>query len=239
MTDDDAQRASDWFDKIDPELATDVLRDIFRSMIEHGSVDVGDRPADEVIDDFWHLMADLRRGATDYETPKWSSTVDFRKSLRERAAVAAAEDDQWIAVTLYATWLEHFINGLLVTTLGRQGLSERTVKALIRKLDLITKATALWEIAELPPLSEEQLKVVEMTTNLRNTFVHYKWSGADSEERHRLDKDLALTISDVHRLGDALLDIWSTALWDGRRDELLQAFRSRTLPFFQKDTQHG
>jgi hypothetical protein len=146
--------------------------------------------------------------------------------LLERARAEAAENRREIAITLYATWLEHFINGLLALVLDRRGLPPATTKSLLRELRLPTKASALWQVVGLPPLDESDIRLVEHVGNLRNAFVHYKWQAASEQAHDAQDRLIQGAIDDLEGLIARLIEVEHRDLWHGRRDELLLALRA-------------
>jgi hypothetical protein len=152
----------------------------------------------------------------------YQSALDYRETLLAQAKGAS---NDYITVTLYAMWIEHFVNGMIIRALERKGFSLQISRPLLRELRLQTKASALWEIAGLPAISDEHVALLEQIVQVRNSFVHYKWPAHDEEGHDQSEKQLKGAIEKSEALISALQVIESEALWNGRRTELIEYFR--------------
>jgi hypothetical protein len=207
------------------ELAMELLEKYLTSYVETGLVEVGDRATEEILGEI------IRNISEDVKCEYFElrPVYDHRDSLLDRASSAASEGQLEIAVVLYMTWIEHFVNGLLLLSLERQGISLESCKVLIRELRLAAKLTALWEIARLPELSATHLKLIDRAASLRNAFVHYKWpSVSKQEEDHRRD-ELGEIVAQIGSLAQTFHEIENQALWSGRRDEVIQALHNSVV----------
>lgn len=201
------------------ELAMKVFEEYLISYVETGLIEIGNRATEEILAEITRKIAEDAE-CIDLEL---RPIFDHRDSLLGRASLAASENEHEIAVVLYTTWIEHSVNGLLLLSLERQGISLESCKALIRELRLATKLTALWEIAHLPELPATRLKLIDRAGSLRNAFVHYKWpSVSGQEEKHRRG-ELGEIIAQIGSLAGTFHEIEDQALWSGRRDEIIQA----------------
>jgi hypothetical protein len=203
------------------ELAMDLLEEYLTRYVETGLVEVGDRATEEI-------LAEITRNISEdikYEDFEVRPVFDHRDSLLDRASSAASEGQLEIAVVLYTTWIEHSVNGILLISLERQGISPESCKALIRELRLATKLTALWDIAHLPGLSAAHLKLIDRAVSQRNAFVHYKWPTMSEQEERRQRGELGEIIPQIGSLAQTFHEMEDRALWSGRRDEILQAWR--------------
>jgi hypothetical protein len=208
------------------ELAKGLLECIPRTEVEYGRIEITDRSAEAILAEFVDNLQTVvdQSEAADID---FRFTIDHLGDLLERARIEAVENREEIAITLYATWLEHFINGLLIRTLSRRGLEYARFKTLIRELRLATKAGALWELAGLPLLDDADIRLVEHVGGLRNAFVHYKWQSPGEDDQGRQESSIRQAIEDLERLIVKLMDIEHVELWCGRRDELVSVFRGR------------
>src|SRR3954453_5075794 len=97
----------------DLTLAKDLLECFFRSGVERGAIEVADRSAGAIVDGFFDNMQKAvdqsENGDLEFQT-----TTDHLDSLLKRARIEAIEEREEIAITLYATWLEHFVNWVLI-----------------------------------------------------------------------------------------------------------------------------
>ncbi|WP_133061622.1 hypothetical protein [Streptosporangium minutum] len=197
-----------------------TLELIFRSYVEDGSIEVSDRAPEDIMEDFHEILRGIVSASEGERTEFWPS-FDHRETLRQRAAQEAANGDDRIAITLYATWVEHFVNGMLSQAFQRKGYSTKFILPLLRELRLPTKATVLWELAGLPALDEENLKLLDHAINLRNAFVHYKWSPSSEVDS---DREIGRLKGVVVRMNGLVADfsaVESAVIWRGREEEIL------------------
>lgn len=198
----------------------------FRSYIEDGSIPIANRSVSEIMSDFDAAIAELLE-ESESDGIKIHATLDYRATILERAATEASNGSPQIAITLYATWLEHFFNGIINLSMIRRSYSPKSITSLLRELRIPTKATALWEICELPPLRENHIKLMERVLNARNAFVHYKWAPAPEEELDSRDERVREALTEVADLVELLLAIEEAEIWEGRKEELISAYYER------------
>jgi hypothetical protein len=138
--------------------------------------------------------------------------LDHRDAIATQAKALVDERRPLASLILYATWVEHWLNAVLVTHAIRRGLSPDQSEQIVRDAQLRAKITWLLQLAGLPPLEDEHRKAIVALTDLRNAYVHYKWSGRTPEELAQEEERLRET---VHRC-EALLDY----LRDYERDHI-------------------
>jgi hypothetical protein len=143
-----------------------------------------------------------------------------------RAASEASDGNRYAAVTLYVIWAEHFINGLLGLQFARLGYDQGIIKPLLRELKLITKASALWQTAKLPLLPEEHLKSLDRAIELRNYFVHYKWTTVRPEDYGHEKARLTESVSRMEEVVTFLTELETRELWCGRENEITACLRA-------------
>ncbi|MBK9386029.1 MAG: hypothetical protein IPN34_14555 [Planctomycetes bacterium] len=95
------------------------------------------------------------------------------------------------AALLYATWFEHWTNGVVSSILQRKSLSEESTIAIIRKTQLDDKLSWLLEVLELPPISTAHRNRIRQCAEVRNAFVHYKWKPNSFLDEQREGEDRA------------------------------------------------
>ncbi|WP_152563897.1 hypothetical protein [Actinomadura welshii] len=215
-------------DGLDPqsEIFYEFFESYFRSYIEDGSIPIANRSVSEIMSDFDAAIAELLKESQD-GGHEIHATLDYRSTILERADTEAREGSPQIAITLYATWLEHFFNGIINLSMIRRGYSAKTVTSLLRELRIPTKATALWEVCELPSLHEGDIKLMERVLNARNAFVHYKWAPAPEEELDSREERVREALREVADLVDFLLGVEEAEIWGGRKQELIGAYYER------------
>jgi hypothetical protein len=197
-----------------------ILEAVFRSYIEDGSIEVGDKSPEQILNEYKLITQELVAGAAEFH-----NAADHRSDLLERAEAEVESGSVEVGVTLYALWIEHTVNGDLIYALQRKGYGEETIKPLIRELRLETKITSLWHIAGFDPIASEDVALVRKISEARNSFVHYKWS-AKGEEEYELSKEQLASVCDrARRLEPVFTSREDALFWNDRKDEILNFYR--------------
>jgi hypothetical protein len=104
----------------------------------------------------------------------------------------------------YATWIEHWLNDAISTTLRRRGFKEDFIVSVLREVNLRGKTSWLLLLLGLPPIGEALASQILQITEARNAFVHFKFPSRDVDEspveRQRLQGQLASAESLVSAL---------------------------------------
>ncbi|MFC6081663.1 hypothetical protein [Sphaerisporangium aureirubrum] len=198
---------------------------VFRSYIEDGSITTTGKSGTEIVDEYATLI-DKLIDTSELDVMEFHTSIDHRDILLERARVEAEHGHDQLAITLYSTWIEHSVNGLLALAMERQGRSKQVVTPLLRELRIPTKITALWELVGLPALREGSVRVLDQALNFRNAFVHYKWSATSDQEHRTHTERLHAIVPEIERVVSEFMDIESAAIWDGRKAEIMECYRS-------------
>ena len=211
-------------DEID--LARMVTEVMFVTRVESGALLIGDRPVGEILVEFASWARDwAQTPQPDPDEEDIAFITDHRKTLLLQASGHASSGEHQTALVLYATWIEHELNAAISRAFERKDVSDGSVRALLRAVNLDPKITALWEVAEIPPLGTELVRSIRQIAGLRNEFVHYKWR-ADPASPASASKDrYAAAIEECEATCAALTKLTRAFLWDGRHDEVLGAFR--------------
>lgn len=200
-----------------------VFDKIFRSFVENGIIEVGNRSPSEIIEDFKEAVLEAAE-----EDPGWPAlVVDHRDLLLENAKRAAESGSLEIAITFYALWIEHTVNGNLINGLRRKGYDAEVVDLLLRKLDLETKFTVLWRVAGFRRLSSDNLRLIKHISEARNAFVHYKWRSYDNATT-TASESMEVRLRTIVERAESLVTVFneaiSAAYWNNRDDEVIGSF---------------
>jgi hypothetical protein len=130
--------------------------------------------------------------------------LDHRDTIATQAKALADERRPLASLILYATWVEHWLNAVVVTTAIHRGIAPDLSEQIVRDAPLRAKLTWLLQLAGLPPLHEEHRKAIVSLTDLRNAYVHYKWSGRTPEELAQEEERLRQTVQRAEALLDYL-----------------------------------
>ena len=204
----------------DDLLIRRMVECVFRSVIEDGSIIIGDQSPDEIILEYKALAAHMLATETELR-----HAADHRSILWQRAKNEYVNGSPEIAITFCALWVEHVVNGNLVAGLQRKGYSLDIINPLIRELKLRTKITALWHIAEFEPLSDADISLIDQISQARNAFVHYKWSGYNDAMVRSNREQLIKLLERAQGLGAVFASRENSLFWNGREDEIINFYR--------------
>lgn len=109
---------------------------------------------------------------------------------------------------MYATWTEHWINGIIATRCDVLRIPAKERKDLIKRTPLEGKCTWLFRLLGVKPIPNAHCARIRVMTDHRNAFVHYKWIGEDSNDEKNINaenqliqevKDYEKTIKYMHK----------------------------------------
>src|SRR5260370_1391895 len=110
------------------------------------------------------------------------SCVDHSHDLAQHARRFHDQGYFEIAVLLYATACEHWVNDVVSKLFRRDNLVREDVVQIIRDTHLRAKCTWFLKLLGGPPLNAQHLKALFRLTDLRNEFAHYKWKSFDLDK---------------------------------------------------------
>jgi hypothetical protein len=183
-----------------------------RSALLSGDLPIDDRPAGDVLVDFVRY---LRRAAAQPDTAALDVTIDHGTPLLEHARSLAVDERPVASAILYATWVEHWINGVLATVADRIPLDKKDRDALLRRPSMDDKLGWVWRFLSLTPLEPVHRGRVKALTDLRNSYVHYKWEGRTPEAHSQSDEQLRALVAAFPETV-AYLDHYRRQHFDGR-----------------------
>lgn len=158
--------------EIDAVLQAALMRSVFLSLIADGHINPQGKSDAELKKEFMLGVKEFIKQKKIY----W--IIDHHESLLTEARNYTKRKKHEKACLFYATWFEHWINNL-VSTRGQIYLSREEVKILIRDCSLKAKYSCFPTLLSLPRLSNDHIKTVLRITELRNSFVHYKFTPVD------------------------------------------------------------
>jgi len=132
--------------------------------------------------------------------------LDYSWGIREQARALAAQGRLVEPIILFATWVEHWLNGALLTRSLKHGLGYDHAQQLLRESTLKAKYTWIWALLELPPLLPDTLARLQRLSDTRNQYVHYKWPAQPAEAVDVPDARLVAIVDDAEPLCRLLVD---------------------------------
>lgn len=115
-------------------------------------------------------MKGRRRKRTPFFT-----VIDHRDTILKEARLFSNSHKSELALLLYATWIEHFVNSLVEGAARKKKLPIHQVSDLIRDTPIRAKLSWLLHLLGLPPIPHSRQQYIEQIMQTRNSFVHYKW----------------------------------------------------------------
>ncbi|MFB1054472.1 hypothetical protein [Vibrio diabolicus] len=152
------------------ELALGFLKAFVNSAIGYGDVDIEGLSDDEAAAKINEYIQDFINSGKDINL-----VIDHKGTLLQEARRLVAEKKDNLALVTYATWWEHWINGVLEARLYRKDIIGKEFKQVITSLNNRAKTTWFPKLIELPPFEKDHLDVMTKLADKRNGFVHYKY----------------------------------------------------------------
>jgi hypothetical protein len=176
-------------------VADDFIRGALLVGIGEGKIDPTGKTGEEMITDF--LMRSV------YTIKTWGKleariATDFKPTLLQHARNfrTSKQENKWISCLFYATWAEHFFNGLIEVLMSHRGFDQQLTKRVIGGVQFHGKVSWLLPLLGARPISEKHQKVLLTLAKLRNGFVHYKWQyeelDTENEQETKLEDVLAV-----------------------------------------------
>lgn len=176
----------------------DLDEDVFRHMVDlvvdelvaTGQIQTKGKTRKQVEREAAPIISRLNR-----RQAKIVSMTDYRESLLKGAGIFYRNDELGIACALFATWLEHLLNGMLGLQLKREHrFSEDAVSNVIRSASVDAKITWLLRLSGLPAIAASHVSTIKKLNELRNAFVHYKWKAVDVDSDDPFESELEETL---------------------------------------------
>lgn len=101
--------------------------------------------------------------------------IDHRETLLNVAEKESKDGHFELAVSLYATFVEHTLNRIIHLTCLLRKIDAKTQTEIIRNVNMIGKCSWLMVLLNLPAFRKEYVSTILMIAEERNSFMHYKW----------------------------------------------------------------
>jgi len=158
-----------------------LIRVIFESFVADGLVNPEGKTDKQLLRELAKVSRNLVSQDTIPEIPILKPTI-----LQEARVYARAEHPE-IAVLLYATWFEHWINGLMSHRGRHVPLTQAESDCLLFS-NLEAKYLSFPAIFGFPRIAQKHLRAILDVAAARNQFVHYKYRS------HDINKDSPLKV---------------------------------------------
>jgi hypothetical protein len=207
--------------KADPyfsRAARELMERVCHALVSSGKVDVKGKSPEEIQDSILQYLTPARIQALDL-----THATDHTDDLRRLAKTLQKDGKVWISCTLYATWFEHMLNWLIDISLGRRNYSAEVTRQVIRDVPLPGKVGWLLPILGLPALREEHAAKIRKLAEFRNSFVHYKWTARQFEERDSHKAELTKLLEAIEKTTRYVQRYVSTVQLGGNKARIAKA----------------
>lgn len=190
-----------------------LVNGLLASFINTGQIDPsGKSPAE--------LHEELRRIA-DKLPDNFDVVIDYTPDLLAQARRYRRDEMYGFSVLMYATWIEHNVNMILIDLAKAAEVEERYILEMIKRATSQDKTTWLLGLLGGKPFSVVALKHMKKLNDARNAFVHYKWKQLSrSEEKAQIDAltDAESLVRIMHRFKRQELGVLSSRSKAVRRE---------------------
>ncbi|MEV7125933.1 hypothetical protein [Streptomyces sp. NPDC093260] len=146
--------------------------------------------------------------------------TDYSGDLLLKATEAMDAEEYWFSILFYATWVEHWINNILISLSRRSNVPEGVAMALVRSCSFHLKVKDVWTSLGATPIEKDIIRTMTDLMELRNGFVHYKWQTRMASSQEHEDQRLKQVAFEGQKLIAALQKIEDQVLFLGRRKSL-------------------
>ncbi|GBC61957.1 hypothetical protein DENIS_2919 [Desulfonema ishimotonii] len=152
------------------KLGETLFNLIIQYAIAHGSIDISNLSDDQIKEKYITYISKLIE-----KNPDIDFIIVHKENILAEARRLVLELKFDLALVVYATWWEHWVNGILATRLFKKNIVGKEFKTVIQNLNLRSKTTWFLKLVDLPPFEENHLKQMNLLSEKRNSFVHYKY----------------------------------------------------------------
>src|SRR2546423_11757400 len=158
--------------KLERKVQRAIVEALISTAVAKGEID----PTGKSQREMWEeLLPTFKSLATGEQKMAW--VIDPRSTLLAQARDFRKRERAELAILLYATWFEHWINGLLDNRAATAGFTAAEVSLLLRHTSTLkAKFSCFPVIVKFPRLSAKHIHAVATCAELRNAFVHYKFT---------------------------------------------------------------
>ncbi len=125
-------------------------------------------------------------------------TVHHENILRQARHFVSLEQIQF-AVVLYATWFEHWLNGMIASKRLKFKLSINEAAEIIREVSLRGKTSWLLDVLGYKKISQKHRNTILQVAEARNAFVHYKFKPSEDDKPDSEESKLKALLIEAER----------------------------------------
>lgn len=193
---------------------------LLTAVVAGGHVSVKGKSAKEISEEFRNYLSIER-----IRSARLLIAVDYTGTLRVLGREFVQNRKWWLAIVMYATWVEHTLNYLIDIGAHRRGFSHAAAKQIIRDVPLPAKLSWLLPLLGFRHLHPTHRNTLQTLANKRNEFVHYKWPHRESHD----DAEIKALLPPTEKAITYLAQYCSRQTLGGRKSEILKLARLRAI----------
>lgn len=201
--------------------ARDLLEGVLIAAVEIGRVSVRGKSPEQIMEEFRKYLTIKR-----IRSLPFTFAIDHTGTLRALGQEFLKKGNLWIALVMYATWVEHTLNLLVSIGVQRRGFSDVTVRQIIRDVPFPAKLSWLLPVLGFRRLHPKHAETFRALAEKRNEFVHYKWPYRGSHSNAEIKPLLA----QADRALQYLAQYKSRETLGGKKSQIMKAARLNVTP---------
>lgn len=147
-----------------------------------GRIGIVQRTPEQIEQDLYDHAMELRGLTTEELLNTLTFMIDYSEDVLQEARDLMEREKYYLASILYSTWIEHWLNDVLLAAAARRQTSNDEIERILRRATIRNKVTSLFPNFDLPPLSQAHVDLILQVADLRNDYVHYKWVARTHQE---------------------------------------------------------
>ncbi|WP_406352831.1 hypothetical protein [Streptomyces sp. NBC_00658] len=215
------------FESLLEELGSQLVWGIVDQFVRRGLVDIEGVSDSEVVGTVVRRFlkeTDAKSAIVDGEVA-WSDDdvhilIDYSGDILRKATEAMGAEEYWFAILFYATWMEHWVNNILMSLSVRSGVPEGVAVALMRSCGFNLKIKDVWTSLGAAPIAKAHMRTMTDLLEFRNGFVHYKWKPRSMTDDRAHDQRVKEVAQSARNLVAVLEGLEDQILFFGRRNAL-------------------
>ena len=143
-----------------------VAKAFLAELASTGEVDLA-KPVEEIWDQFLAATNDI--------DDSFDPVIDHTPDLLFRARQSRKEKNFSMSVLMYATWVEHTLNMMILNLAVKKLMLKSHFNTMIKEASIRSKSTWLLPLLGGKTLSPITITRIQKLADSRNAFIHYKW----------------------------------------------------------------
>ena len=205
-----------FYERMEKRLARKLVESVLSSAVAYGHVSVKGKSVKKTMEEFRKYLTIKR-----IRSLPLLFAIDHTSTLRTLGREFLKKGQLWIAVVMYATWVEHTLNLLVSIGVHRRGFSDVTVKQIIRDVSISAKLSWLLPVLGFRRLHPRHGETLRAVAEKRNEFLHYKWP----YRANHSDAEIKSLLTQADKALQYLAQYKSRQTLQGRKSHIVNAAR--------------